>query len=112
MKPDTHTFWDPEKGRYVTLGRCPKPLGSGVPTPAPTDDAEFRRKAVVAVDAVVSSAMSAFSKGFFAVLGVVLLLALVVSMGPTPDHLGDVVVIGTLIVVALRVIYLCCRKFL
>ena len=63
MKPDTHTFWDPEKGKYVTLGRCPKPQGSGVPTPAPTDDAEFRRKAVVAVDAVVTSGLRAFAKG-------------------------------------------------
>jgi len=77
MNQNTHTFWDPEKGRYVTLGRCPKPQqGSGVPTPAPTDDAEFRRKAVVAVDAVVSSGLRAFAKGVAWMIAAVVLFGI------------------------------------
>ena len=55
MKPDTHTFWDPEKGKYVTI-----PASAVI---KPPDDAEFRRKAVVAVDAVVTSGLRAFAKG-------------------------------------------------
>jgi hypothetical protein len=69
MTPETHTFWDPEKGRYVTI-----PLASVIKPP--TDDAELRRKSVVAVDAVVSSAMSGITKGFLWTLGFLILCAI------------------------------------
>ena len=103
MKPDTHTFWDPEKGRYVTI-----PLA--IVIKPPTNDDELRRKSVVAVDAVVSSAMNGIMKEFLWALGVVAIIGVLSQLGPVPNHLGNVIAIGTLIVVALRLIYLGCRK--
>jgi hypothetical protein len=81
MKPDTHTFWDPEKGKYVTIP------AEAVIKP-PTDDAEFRRKAVVAADAVVSSAMSGIAKGFLWTLAF-LILCVIVWNGPKIDTPWD-----------------------
>jgi len=72
MKPDTHTFWDPEKGKYVTI-----PLSSVIKPP--TDDEQIVHKAVVAVDAVVSSAMSGIAKGFLWALAFVILFAIVTN---------------------------------
>jgi hypothetical protein len=70
LKPEkTHTFWDPEKGRYVTIP------AEAVIKP-PTDDEQTAHKAVVAVDAVVSSAMRSFGKGLAIALGIFLLIAI------------------------------------
>jgi hypothetical protein len=66
MKPENHTFWDPEKGRYVTIP------ASAVIKP-PTGDAEFRRKSVMAVDAVVSAIVSGIAKGLLWIFAFVIL---------------------------------------
>ena len=47
MTPEKYTFWDPEKGRYVTI-----PLANVIKPP--TEDEQTAHKAVVAVDAVVT----------------------------------------------------------
>jgi hypothetical protein len=91
MKPDTHTFWDPEKGKYVTIP------ASAVIKP-PSDDAEFRRKAVVAVDAVVSSAMSGIAKGFLVALAIVLLIWALSQTGPAQEYIGGTVAAGFIVV--------------
>ena len=61
MTPDTHTFWDPEKGRYVTI-----PLASVIKPP--TEDEQTAHKAVVAVDAVVTKVVGGFVSGFLKAL--------------------------------------------
>ncbi len=69
MTPDMHTFWDPQKGKYVTIP------ASAVIKP-PTDDAELRRKAVVSADAVISSVLKTLFRGFL--IGIAIAVAIVI----------------------------------
>ena len=60
MTPDTHTYWDPSQGKYVTI-----PLASVIKPPS--GDAELRRKSL-ADDSVVCSAIGSVAKGFLILL--------------------------------------------
>jgi hypothetical protein len=77
MTPGTHTFWDPQKGKYVTI-----PLANVIKPP--TDDEQTAHKAVVAVDAVVTKVVGGFVSGFLKAL---LFLVFVLGVcGAVPDH--------------------------
>ena len=65
MTPDTsYTYWDPSRGKYVTI-----PLSSVIKPPS--DDAEFRRKSVMAVDAVVTEIAFVMTKALLLVFLIV-----------------------------------------